>query len=284
MSNAKIRAIETRMQSIQNTQKMTKAMGLVASSQLEKAKIQVEKSRPYFEILHDTLIDIVQRTSTLSSPYIEERTTKRPCIIVIGGDRGLAGGYNSNIIKKVKQILTEQETWFVPIGKKTLASCQKIGCNIWTKSYNSVAEMSISQCFDIGRNLCNAFLAGTFDEITLVFTEFISMIEQTTNVLTVLPLSHKKKNEHLTFREHFLYEPNSESVYDSIVPEYVAGLLYGALCEARASELAARHTAMDSASRNADDILKKLDLEYNHARQGAITQEITEIVAGSKEL
>lgn len=283
MAGGKSRETKLRMRSIQNTEKITKAMGLVASSKLGRAKQRVENSRPYFQILHETLTDIAYSNTEFASPYLQKREGGQTCFIVIGGDRGLAGGYNSNVFKKAQKAMQGKTPQVLPIGKKSLEYYTRQGLPVWSREYAEAADFSVGKCFDVSRDICDAFLNGTFDEVVLVYTNFASMLVQTPAVLTLLPLRYEKAQAKNAPRQLLLYEPSSEEVYDAIVPEYVAGLLYGALCEALASELGARHTAMDSASKNAEEMLETLSLQYNRQRQGAITQEITEIVAGAGE-
>ncbi|MFV0414410.1 MAG: ATP synthase F1 subunit gamma [Oscillospiraceae bacterium] len=280
MAGGKNREIKLRMRGIQSTGKITKAMGLVASSKLGKAKDKVARSRPYFQILYKTLTDISSLNRDFSSPYTEIRTIKNSCFIVIGGDRGLAGGYNANIFKQAEATMRGKNAFIVPIGKKTIEYFERSKHRIFSKNYANIEKIGVGKCFEISHRLCDAFITKEFDEIYLVYTNFVSMLDQQPAALHLLPLTKATACVH---REVVLYEPSAEAVYNAIVPEYLAGLLYGALCEALASELGARHTAMDSASKNAEEIMEKLTLQYNRARQSAITQEITEIVAGAGE-
>lgn len=280
MAGGKNREIKLRMRGIQSTGKITKAMGLVASSKLGKAKDRVSRSRPYFQILYKTLTDISSLNRDFSSPYTEKRSINSSCFIVIGGDRGLAGGYNANVFKQAEDAMRGKNACVVPIGRKAIEHFERGEHTIFSKQYTSVEKIGVGKCFEISHRLCDAFVNKAFDEIYLVYTNFVSMLDQQPAALRLLPLSKATTRAR---REVVLYEPSGEAVYNAIVPEYLAGLLYGALCEALASELGARHTAMDSASKNAEEIMEKLTLQYNRARQGAITQEITEIVAGAGE-
>lgn len=278
MAGGKDREIKLRMRGIHNTGKITKAMGLVASSKLGKAKERVAHSRPYFQILYKTLTDISSLNRDFSSPFTKKRLIKNSCFIVIGGDRGLAGGYNSNIFKQAEEAMRNKNVCVLPLGKKSIEYFEHSEHRIFSKHYTNVEKIGVGKCFEISHRLCDAFVNQEFDEIYLVYTNFVSMLDQQPAALRLLPLT---KTTARVRREVVLYEPSGEAVYNAIVPEYIAGLLYGALCESLASELGARHTAMDSASKNAEEIMDKLTLQYNRARQSSITQEITEIVAGA---
>ena len=201
--------------------------------------------------------------------------------MVIAGDRGLAGGYNSNIIKAVQTDAEGLAYCVLPIGKKALEYFVRHDAELVSDSYALAADISVSDSFEISRLLCKKYVAGEFDEIRLVFTQFVSMLTQTATVLHLLPFDAPRPERGAAARNIILNDPDNEQVFDAIIPEYLAGVAYGALCESVASELAARRTAMDSATKNAGDMIEKLNLYYNRARQGAITQEITEIVAGA---
>ena len=273
--------IKLRIKSVESTMQITKAMELVASSKLRHAKLRVEKSRPYFEVLHATLADIAANNTDFSSPYTVSRPVKRTCYVVIAGDRGLAGGYNANVFKAVAAHAAGKDCCYLPLGKKALEHYQRRNVEILSREFACVEDLSVSDCFSMARTLCKGFLAGEFDEIHVGYTNFVSMLTQTPAVLRLLPLNPPKEKA-AGPKPLILYEPDSQAVYDAIVPEYLAGLIYGALCESVASEMGARRTAMDAASKNAGEMIDTLSLHYNRARQAAITQEITEIVAGGE--
>jgi len=198
--------------------------------------------------------------------------------IVIAGDRGLAGGYNSNILKLVTAEMEGKDATVFPIGKKAVDYFKSHKFEIFTESYVEAADVSVGDCFSAAKQLSKAYLSGAFDEIYIGYTNFVSVLSQTPSTLRMLPLLQASSDNRTS---EILYEPGSAEVFEAIVPEYLGGILYGALCESRAAEQAARRTAMDSATQNADDMIAELSLKFNQARQAAITQEITEIVAGS---
>ena len=279
MAGVSTKDIKNRIRSMESTKQITKAMEMVAASKLRHAQAQVLNSRPYFEILYSTISNIVESDSDLSSPYLQRKDTGKVLYIVIAGDRGLAGGYNSNILKLVMSQLQDKEATVLPIGKKAVDFFRNRKIPMLTESYAEAADVSIGDCFSIAKLLAKAYLEGQFDRIHVAFTGFVSVLSQTPVTLQLLPL--EKGAAHKTVSSDIIYEPSEQAVFDAIIPEYLGGVLYGSLCESRASEQAARRTAMDSATQNAEDMIADLSLKYNQARQAAITQEITEIVAGS---
>lgn len=282
MAGASMKDIKLRIKSVESTMQITKAMELVASSKLRRAKERVEKSRPYFEVLHAALSDIAASNAELSSPYIARRPVQNTCYVVIAGDRGLAGGYNANILKAVAAEAEGKSICVLPVGKKALEHYQRRGVRRISEEYAVAADVTVSDCFSMAQLLARGFLAGEYDEIRLAYTNFVSMLSQQPATLQLLPLKVSRPEPGVGPRGLTLYEPSSEEVYDAIVPEYLAGLIYGALCESVASELGARRSAMDAATKNAGEMIDSLSLHYNRARQAAITQEITEIVAGAE--
>ena len=275
--------IKLRIRSVQSTMQITKAMELVASSKLRHARERMEQARPSFETLQATLADIAAANTEFTSPYLARRPVKKTCYIVIAGDRGLAGGYNANLFKLVAQAAEGKECCVLPVGKKALEHFQRRGMSILTEAFSPVEDVTVSDCFSMSRLVAQGFLKGEFDEIHLCYTRFESMLTQTAKTVQMLPMAAPKPREDKRPRSLMLYEPSSEAVYDAIVPEYFAGLIWGAVCESEASEQAARRTAMDAASKNAGEMIENLNLRYNRARQAAITQEITEIVAGAEQ-
>ena len=280
MAGVSTKEIKNRIRSMESTKQITKAMEMVAASKLRRAQAQVAASRPYFEILRDTIDDIVENNRDFSSPYLTKRPVKKVAYIVIAGDRGLAGGYNSNILKLVQSRIAGQYATVLPIGKKAVDFFRARKVPMMTENYAVAADMGIGDCFSVSKQLSKAFRNGEFDEVYVAYTSFVSVLSQVPAVMPLLPLVREQKKQEGPSRD-FLYEPDCTEVFDAIVPEYLGGILYGALCESRASEQAARRTAMDSATSNAEDMIADLSLKFNRARQAAITQEITEIVAGS---
>ena len=260
---------------------ITKAMELVASSKMRRAKERVEHSRPYFETLHETLTKIAAATPR-PQPYLRRDEVKRTLLIVIAGDRGLAGGYNSNVLKQAGA--EEGEVLVLPIGKRSAEYFVHHEVPLFTQEVLLAADVSVGECFQLSRQITEGYLKGEYDAVKICYTRFDSMMTQTAATMEVLPLSIEPTEQQKADarRSQILYKPSSEEVFSAIIPEYVAGIVYGAVCESVASELAARRTAMDAATKNAGEMIDHLNLYYNRARQAAITQEITEIVAGAE--
>lgn len=284
MAGVSSKEIKNRIRSMESTKQITKAMEMVAASKLRRAQARIENSRPYFEILRTTIEKIARDNRDFSSPYMGGRPVERKLYIVIAGDRGLAGGYNSNILKMVHAALSEKDM-VLPIGKKAVDFFKSKQVAILTESYAEAADVEIGDCFSISKHVSQGFLKGEYDEVVIAYTNFVSMLSQVPDTMELLPLNNlhisQISEEESPRHCDTIYEGNSEEVFAAIVPEYLGGVLYGALCESLASEQAARRSAMDSATQNAEDMIADLSLKFNRARQAAITQEITEIVAGS---
>ena len=279
MAGVSTKEIKSRIRSMESTKQITKAMEMVAASKLRHAQAQILNSRPYFETFYNTINDILASNREFSSPYLKEREEGRILYIVIAGDRGLAGGYNSNILKLVTAELNGRNADILPIGRKALDYFKAHGYSILSEAYGIAADLKVGDCFSISKLLSKKYLSGDYSQVRVAYTTFVSVLQQDAASLQLLPLLPGEAKE--TKKSGIIYEPDSEEVFAAIVPEYLGGILYGSVCESRASEQAARRTAMDSATSNAEDMIADLSLKFNRARQSAITQEITEIVAGS---
>jgi F-type H+-transporting ATPase subunit gamma len=281
MAGVSTKEIKNRIRSMESTKQITKAMEMVAASKWRRAQTQVQSSRPYFEILYTTINEIVDSTQDFSSPYLEKPKAGKALYIVIAGDRGLAGGYNSNVLKLVMEQIRDKDAVVLPIGRKAVDffTARKVPM---ISAETIVAEaFTLGDCFTMAKSLCKKFLSGEFTQIHIAYTNYVSVLSQIPSTLQLLPLLRKETGREGTVNSDMIYEPGVTEVFDAIVPEYLGGIVYGALCESRASEQAARRTAMDAATQNADEMIADLSLKFNQARQAAITQEITEIVAGS---
>ena len=279
MAGVSTKAIKNRIRSMESTRQITKAMEMVAASKLRKTQNQMLSARPYFETLYATIHDIVASDRECSSAYLQQRPVKKTAFVVIAGDRGLAGGYNNNVLKLALGQMAGKDAVILPIGKKSAEFFRSRKLPILTESYLEAEDLSVSDCFTMAKQLCKQYLAGQIDEICIGYTNFVSVLSQVPSVLRLLPVSAEPGTRE--GKSDMLYEPDPETVLEAIIPEYLGGVIYGCLCESRASEQAARRTAMDSATQNADEMIADLSLKFNRARQAAITQEITEIVAGS---
>ena len=281
MAGVSTKEIKNRIRSMESTKQITKAMEMVAASKLRRAQAQVSNSRPYFEILANTLTTIARSNRDFSSPYLKPRTGNKVLYIVIAGDRGLAGGYNSNILKLVMADIQGKDAVVLPIGKKAVEFFRTRKIAALSEAYAEVAEISVGKCFSISKMLSEAYLNGEFDEVRIAYTKFNSVISQVPASMQLLPLVLPENEERAPYTSDIIYDPNNEEVFAAVVPEYLGGIVYGAICESRASEQAARRTAMDSATSNAEEMIADLSLKFNRARQAAITNEIIDIVAGS---
>ena len=266
---------------MESTRQITKAMELVASSKLRGAQERALNNRKYFQKLFDAMSDIAVSTPDFASVYMSVGSSAgKPLYIVIAGDRGLAGGYNNNIFK-LAMINMEPDAAVIPVGKKALDYFKKRNFEVITESLFSTEQMTANLCFTVANGAAKGFKSGKYSSVTIIYTRIDSVLNQTACIKKVLPL-RDLEGEPNTSKGQMIFEGGEEAFFDAIVPEYMGGLLYSAIKESFASEQAARRTAMDSASKNADSMISGLNLEYNRARQAAITQEITEIVAGSE--
>ena len=230
--------IKLRIKSVESTMQITKAMELVASSKMRRAKERVEHSRPYFETLYESLTKIAAADPRARNPYLRRDDIKRTLLVVIAGDRGLAGGYNANVFKQADA--AEGPVTVLPIGKRSAEYFAHHGAGLFTPEVLMAADVSVSECFTLSHQITEGFLKGEYDAVKLCYTRFDSMMTQTATTLEVLPLTieptEAQKAE--ARRSQILYKPSCEEVFGAIIPEYVAGVLYGAVCESVASELA----------------------------------------------
>ncbi len=287
MAGAGSKEIKTRMTSVESTKQITKAMQLVASSKLRKAKERAEVSRPYFTTLYNTINEISQNTKGVKNDFLVQRDVKNKCYIVVAGDRGLAGGYNSNVLKAAVAHMEGKQEKIISIGKKAYEFFGKRGYDI-LKSVESTENCGYNEALEISNTAMDLYKKGEIDEVYVAYTEFISPLVQDVKLVKVLPLVFDNKNtesqEKSTRKGRVQYLPSAEAVLGYIIPKYISGTIYGGVIESFASEQGARRTAMESATDNADAMLSDLELKYNRARQSAVTQEITEIVGGVEAL
>ena len=278
-----MKEIKTRIKSVESTKQITKAMELVSSSKFRKAKERAESSRPYFNTLYNTVQDIAKNTSNSRTVFLKERRVNNVCYIVIAGDRGLAGGYNSNILKAVIAHNKLGTGKVITVGKKAKESLSKRGYEVMDY-IESVEKCVYEDANRVAQVAMEAYKNGEVDEVNLVYTEFISALSQEPKIVKLLPVTIDNTNteEKVTKGKAAVqYLPSADAVLGYVLPKYVSGSVYGAIAESFASEQAARRTAMESATDNANEMISKLELVYNRARQAAVTQEISEIVGGA---
>lgn len=263
---ADTKALRNRIKSVDSTLHLTKAMGLVASSKIRGATASMERSREYLSAVNDVITQLSGSSECAKSPYMAQNSTGRTKIIVIAGDRGLAGGYNANVFREAAKYPDAQ---FVPIGKR---ACERFG-----SSFVSSEKFSGAEAYEMAKKLCDEFCGGEFDRLGIICTKYVSMMKQDAVTQWILPLEKKERKG----GTGIVFEPDERYILDAAVPEYVTGVITGAVKESYTCEVVARRMAMDSAGKNAQTMIDDLQLQYNRARQGAITQEITEIIAGS---
>ncbi|MEL7567306.1 MAG: ATP synthase F1 subunit gamma [Dehalobacterium sp.] len=281
---ASARDIRRRIRSVKNMQQITKAMKVVYAAKLKKAQASVIAARPYAKKIKEVLGRLAGSTQEYSHPLLEERDVKKIGLVVITGDRGLCGGYNANIIRMTEHFManTEKEVALVAIGRKGRDYFRRRGREITEEYINIGDNPTFIQGKELAKRLTALYSEGVFDEIHLMYTEFKSAMSQKPVTLKLLPVEPVK--EESTKVVEYLYEPSQAGVMDHLLPSYVETIVYRALLESKASEHGARMTAMSSATDNAGEIIAKLTLNLNRARQAAITKEISEIVGGAAAL
>ena len=283
---ASMRDIKRRKGSIQSTQQITKAMKLVSTVKLQKAKNRAEQSNPYFNYMYQTVTSMLARSGNMNHPYLKAGSSQKKAIITIASNRGLAGGYNSNIVKLVADsgIFKEDAEIYI-IGRKAKESLQRKRYEM-KGDYSDVIEgPTYEDASAICKEVLRAFTAGEIGEIYLAYTHFKNTVSHEPTLMKLLPVEFEEAEiKEADSNVLMNYEPNEEEALDLIIPKYMTSLFYGALVEAVASENGARMQAMDSATSNAEEMISDLTLKYNRARQGSITQELTEIIAGAEAI
>ena len=281
MAGASMKDIKLRIKSVESTMQITKAMQLVATSKLRRAKERMENSKPYAQISSQALRAAVQRCAGESVPFVEERPVRNRLYIVIAGERGLAGGYNANVFKALAAHCGDTPYCVLPLGRKAIEKYHHAGVELLDDQHSRVESLGVKACYRLSKMIAEGYLAEKYDDVWLVYTSFRSMMSQEVQVEKLLPVppAEADPERHVDT----VYEMEPAETLERFVPDFLAGRLYSALCDSFVSEVAARRMAMDSATKNAGAMISDLTLRYNRARQGAITQEITEIVAGAEE-
>jgi len=283
---ASMRDIQRRKNSISSISQITKAMKLVSTVKLQKTKERAENSRPYFQYMYDTVTSMLARSGSIDHPYLKPGTSKKKAVIVITSNRGLAGGYNSNVTKLVTDgNWNREDILLYTVGRKGRETLEKRGYEVY-RDYSDVINAPLfSDAREIGKTVLEDFTGDRVGEIYLAYTSFKNTVVHEPKLVKLLPIEFS--DQELSKEEAktpMNYEPSEEEALDIIIPKYLTSLLYGALVEAAASENGARMQAMDSATSNAEEMIEKLSLQYNRARQGSITQELTEIIAGAEAI
>ena len=303
---ASMRDIKRRKESIQSTSQITKAMKLVSTVKLQKAKGRAEETQPYFNKMYETVSGMLAKSGTVRYPGKREKNPDEPCkkgVIVISSNRGLAGGYNSNLVKLVtKGDFGRENTIIFPVGRKGLESLVRQGYTCQGDFSEVINNPLFGDAVSIGKTVIGALENGDIDEVYLAYTVFKNTVTQIPTLIKILPFAEDDIKENAQEEDDIKenaqeedekdkgavaqmnYEPEEEETLGYIIPLYVNSLIFGALVEAVASENGARMQAMDSATSNAEEMIDTLGLQYNRARQAAITQELTEIVAGASAI
>ena len=283
---ASMRDIKRRKSSIQSTQQITKAMKLVSTVKLQKARNRAEQSNPYFNHMYQTVTSMLARSGSINHPYLRGGSSTKKAIIAIASNRGLAGGYNSNIVKLITgSDIAREDAQIYIIGNKAKEALQRKGYEIKADYSEVIESPAYEDAAAICKDVLQAFVNGEVGEIYLAYTHFKNTVSHEPTLMKLLPVEFDDVEIPEGDRNLLMnYEPNEEEALDLIIPKYMTSLFYGALVEAVASENGARMQAMDSATSNADEMISDLTLKYNRARQGSITQELTEIIAGAEAI
>lgn len=282
---ASMREIKRRRGSIQSTQQITKAMKLVSTVKLQKARTRAENSKAYFQYMYRTVTSMLAKAGNVEHPYLKKGSTDKVGIVVVTSNRGLAGGYNANISRLIMGSgLAKENVRLYTVGKKGADSLGKKGYEI-VKDYSDVIEEPTYQAAkEISEKLLSDFMEGEIGEIYVAYTEFKNTVTHIPKLMKLLPVEPAEEASDGDALTPMNFEPEEETAIGLLVPKYVTSILYGSFVEAVASENGARMQAMDAATNNAEELIDELELMYNRARQGAITQELTEIIAGAEAI
>ena len=284
---ASMREIKRRKASIASTQQITKAMKLVSTVKLQRAKGKAEATKPYFDCMYDTVATMLSKSGNVDHPYLKSGESSKKAVITITSNRGLAGGYNNNVVKLITgdESFNAEDTEIYALGKKGRDSLALKGYTV-ASDFSEVMNGPIyADAKELSEMLLEKFEKGEIGEIYLAYTVFKNTVTHIPTMLKLLPVEidteeAEKGSDNIPMN----YEPNEEEALGMIIPKYITSLIYGAMMEAVASENGARMQAMDSATSNAEEMIQKLELDYNRARQGSITQELTEIIAGAQAI
>lgn len=283
---ASMRDIKRRKSSITSTQQITKAMKLVATVKLQKARARAEGNEPYFRYMYSTIQKMLGETESFDHPFLAGGGSEKKALVVITSNRGLAGGYNQNIVKKVLSSgIDRKDALIISIGQKGHDALAGRGYEISADYSEMIDEPCFSEAQKIASELLDKYKKGEIGEIYLYYTHFKNTVSHIPTEIKLLPVEKGDEKENTESQGlQMNYEPSVEDALEQIIPSYVTSILYGAMAESSASENGARMQAMDSATDNAGDLIDELTLRYNQARQSSITQELTEIVAGAESL
>ncbi len=277
--SASMNSVKARLKSVKSTMQITKAMELVATSKLRRAKERAEGTRPFFDAMKEAISLLGALPEAAESVWMKKAAGKT-LYVMLAGDRGLAGGYNANIFRLTAELAKNEDAVYLPVGKKAAEYCRHRALPIFAEPSEYIASTGVGDCLAMATEICESFRKRDITRVVFVYTKFVSMISQVPVYEEVLPLSPELSKGGV----EPLFEGEPEEMLNEIVPDYVGGILFAVKSEAEASESGARRTAMNAANKNAGEMIDHLMLQYNRARQAVITQEITEIVSGAEAL
>lgn len=280
MAQGAISDIKSRIKSIESTKQITKAMELVATSKLRRQRQRASDTLPFYQLLKESINLVANCLDEGENPWKKPANDNKTLQIVIAGDRGLAGGYNANVLRLAKSDRDDASTVLLPIGKKAYEHYRASGIQLFSDKLLLASEMGVGTAQTLAKRIADGYLNGEYGKVELIYTEFKSMLTQTPVKIQLLPIvTEANANEAIPE-----FDSPAEEMLGKIIPYYISGVIYSAICQSVASESGARRTAMNSANKNASEMIDNLMLSYNRARQAAITQEITEIVSGAEAL
>ena len=281
--------IRSQIASIQNTQKITKAMEMVAASKMKKAQDQMTRARPYADKISNVIAHLAQAHPEYSSEFFNQREVKKKGYIIISSDRGLCGGLNNNLFKLIVETIEDDKIKdikpaFSLIGSKATSFFQRMGGDVMAQTAQLGDKPKVEQVLGLIKSTIDSFISGEIDEVYIVYNKFLNTVSQDPTMQKVLPIKAEEKDNDYDHYWDYLYEPDAETVLESLFTRYIESLVYRGLVENLACEQASRMVAMKAASDNATDLTAELQLIYNKNRQAAITQEISEIISGAAAL
>lgn len=275
--------IRRRIKSVKSIQQITKAMKMVAAARLRKAQERAITSRPFTEKIRQVMASVAHNARDAVHPLLEVRAVKRVGYLILSSDKGLAGAYSSNVIKEaLSHVINRENTGFITVGRRARDYFKRRGYPVDAEYSGFTERPTYQNAVEIARHIAGSFTAGDYDEIYLVYTQFISPLNQKPQVIRLLPIDSSSDAEES--KTEYIFEPSAPDVLNILLPRYIETVIYGALLQSAASELGARMTAMESATENAEELISKLVLNYNKVRQATITREISEIVGGAEAL
>ena len=286
---ATLRDIKNRIVGVKSTQKITRAMKMIATAKLRGAQQRIVGARPYANKIGEMLSRLAADDSLQTNPFFAARPVKKICVVVVTADRGLCGAFNTNIIREATSYINEElkneySVSVFTLGKKATEYFGRRNYSIEGKIVGLFSTLEYQSALQLYNDLVPKYLSGEMDKIVLVYNEFVSMIQQRIVKVQLLPIPFISENKEVKASANYIFEPNQLSIFESLIPKHLKVQLWRALLESNAAELSARMTAMDNATTNAQELIRSLNLKYNKERQAAITKEILEIVSGANAL